>query len=170
MLRMQFKIRKSARITIRDIDAKNKIFKQELKDLGSQTEDKIKSVISSSKVRPQAGDPTTLEDTMYVEYFDNGVQYGWGVGKVDELNDKAPYWRAVNYGSSHMVGRRLPLGIFNPGEGKPSSENFRDGRWQEGGGYSPIVTRPIPPMNYLERTSEWLKSRVSALARVFRRG
>jgi len=126
--------------------------------LGLATPNKMKDVIKKSKVRPQAGEPTELEDSISVDFFGNK---GWGVGNLLKL---PIYWKAFNWGSFHMVGKHLPKGAFAPGNPKPDSSNFRDGRFKKGtGSFSPIVKKPILPTNFLEKTHFWVASELAKL-------
>ena len=140
--------------------------KLELDALGFQTAEAMKTIIQSNKKRPQAGEPTTLENAITVTKMDNG----FGVGDVDIMNHQAPQWAAVNFGSSHMVGHRLKKGTFDPGTPQPSDAASRTGRWKIGrygsvGGflYSPLVKNPIPAMNYIEKTIFWLQNQIDAM-------
>lgn len=144
-------------------------FLKEFKKLGEETAEYMKSTINSSKVRPQADEPTDLENNIKVEHGQNS----WGVGNIEELDKTAPYWRAVNFGSSHMVGKHLPTGVFDPGEPAPNKEWFRRGRWKKGQDYNgeqyrPIVTQPILPMNYIERTVVWVTNSITNILKSFK--
>ena len=121
----------------------------------------MRDTIDQDKVRPQADEPTTLEDTIQAEYFDDG---GWGVGDMDQLDENAPYWLAVNYGSDHMVGKIVPQGAFAPGNPEPDPNNFREGRWKKGQGkHLFVVKNPIPAMNYIEKTINWLQEKFASI-------
>ena len=135
-------------------------------ELGDETAQRMKDLIQGSKVRPQADEPLDLENNINTDHF----EYGWGVGDIAELKKNAPGWAALNWGSKHMVGQRLPAGTYQPGVSNPTSENFRGGRWKKGmygtlGGklYHPIVTKPILPINYLERTIVWLENKINEI-------
>lgn len=151
--------------------------KAQVDALASETAKQMKQVIVDNKKRPQSDEPTELEAAIYEEYFDDG----WGVGDVDYMNQTVGYWAAVNWGSSHMVGRRVPNGYFAPGQPNPTPDAFRQGRWKVGdlddtghsieggetglqgagqGHWSFIVGQAIPPMNYIEKTGDWLDSRL----------
>lgn len=139
--------------------------RQQISDLGDETSQKMKEVIEQNKVRPQAGEPKTLEETINVEHFADG---GWGVGDINVLNQKVPYWRAVNFGSAHMVGKKVPMGAFNPGDPEPNAESSRQGRWKKGDGkHIFTVKNPIPPMNYIEKTVNFLKLKFASLTAKF---
>lgn len=140
--------------SVKNIDAD---LKRQIRGLGEETAQTMKETIKNNKERPQAGEPTTLENNIEVEFFSDGVS--WGVGEIDRLNSNAEYWRAVNYGSKHLVGKMLPFGFFSPGQGKPSSKSSREGRWQKGGSHSAIIKKPIPAMNYIQKTVDWLSRR-----------
>ena len=100
----------------------------QVRSLGGQTAQEMKAIIDENKKRPQAGEPTTLEDNIDVEYFADGVS--WGVGEISKLNKNVPYWAAVNYGSDHMVGKQMPVGVFDPGIAVPDAGSFREGRFK----------------------------------------
>ena len=145
---------------LKEVKADLAITKEELNQLGSDTASKMIEFIQQNKVRPQNGEPQDLESHINTEFFEDG----WGVGDIDLLNDNAPYWAAVNWGSDHMVGKRVPAGFFEPGNPIPDPSSFRQGRWNvdtlggglSGGGlgqgrkhYSFIVLNAIPAMNYI---------------------
>ena len=87
---------------LKDIKDFDKTIKQDLDRLGPETLKVIKDYVHDSKVRPQAGEPTNLENALEVEFFSDGN--GWGVGDIEKLTKEAPGWAALNWGSSHMVG------------------------------------------------------------------
>lgn len=141
--------------------AHEKDLKDQIFDLGDQTASKMKDVIKQNKVRPQVGEPTSLEENIDVEHSKDG---GWGVGDIDRLNEKAEYWRAVNFGSSHMVGKLVPKGQFEPGDPEPNAGSSRQGRWKKGQGkFMFRVKNPIPPINYIEKTLTFVKQKFSAI-------
>ena len=135
--------------------------REQVSEAGDETAQKMKEIIDSSKVRPQAGEPTELEDAIDVEHFSDG---GWGVGNIQKLDEKAKYWRAVNFGSAHMVGKLVPRGQFEPGEPEPNPENSRQGRWKAGqGNHMFLVKNPIPPMNFIEKTINFVKEKFNSI-------
>ncbi len=121
--------------------------------LAQETQDQMRQAIVANIKRP--GSMGDLVRAINVERNGNEV----GVGRVALL---PPYWRAVNYGSSHMVGKQMPVGGFVPGPSEPLRSAFREGRFYVGftpgirGSYAPIVKMPIPAMNYIEKTKAWL--------------
>lgn len=147
---------------IKDVQALTEEIKTQLRDVGTETQKKMVAFITDNKKRPQNGEPTSLEDHITVTYFTS--EDGWGVGDIDELNQFAEYWAAVNWGSSHMVGKRVPTGSFSPVEPQPEIAFFRQDRWVAGAGnHSFIVGNPIPAINYIEKTVDWLNSRLDSL-------
>lgn len=130
----------------------NNLSQQHLKTVATTTEKVIQDNIDAGKKRPSGS--SQLSKAFFAEKIDDK---SWGVGKIAFLNQVAKYWQVINFGSTHMVGRHLPKGVFNPGEPAPNSAFFRTGRFEKGANYngeqySPIVTKPIPPSNYIERT------------------
>src|SRR6185295_15211850 len=82
--------------------------------------------------------------------FASKIFNGWGVGDIDYLNEKVPYWVWINYGIA-ASGRRIPPGTdSNPNiKGKFSPKNR--GRFVKG--FFPIYPeKPITPHNYIEHT------------------
>jgi hypothetical protein len=135
--------------------------KREVKELGEKTAEKMNEVITSNKKRPQAGEPTTLEDNIDVTHYKDGS--GWGVGEISKLDKNAPYWRAVNFGSSHLVGKTIH-GQFEPGEPKPNPQDGanRTGRLKTGW-YTVTIKNPILPMNYIEKTINFVRRQINNL-------
>jgi hypothetical protein len=141
-----------------------------LRKLAEATEDKMKEVIADSTIRP--GATHKLENAIQSEQID---ALTWGVGKVSDLNTKAPYWRHINYGSLEIganFAHVLPKGTFQPGVSIPVS-NLQDGRWTPqmygtvgGNLYTPLVKKPILAKNYIEKTLAWA---LTNLASIFRR-
>jgi len=144
----------------------------ETKALGNQTPAKMKSIIRSNKVRPQEGQQSKLENAIDVEHFERVTEVGWGVGNISRLNSEAPHWKAINYGSSHMVGKNMPP-LFTPGLTRPDSSKFREGRVNYGGrkgtGGGVPVTKPIPPMNYIQKTINFVNRQLNIIQTKLRR-
>ena len=137
-----------------------------VKNLGSSTVKKMKVIIKGNKVRPQAGEPTILENNIDVEFYSDDT--GWGVGEIAKLDKNAKHWRAINYGSKHLVGKHLPPGIFEPGTASPDQGSFRAGRFKEGmskdgSSYSPIIKKEILPMNYITKTINFVRREINKL-------
>lgn len=145
------------------VSADIKNLKSQIRKLGPLTCEKMKEIIQESKVRPQAGEPTVLEDNIDVEMYADDK--GFGVGDIDKLNKKAKHWRAVNFGSNHLVGKKLPSGYFNPDpeNGRPNGAYFRKGRWKFPGPFSTTIKKPIPAMNYIEKTVSFLRRQINSI-------
>jgi len=149
---------------LKDIDTDIKTVHNQVIELGNETEHKMKEIIVSSKVRPQADEPTELENSIHTEQFPDG----WGIGDIEKMKKDAPGWAAINFGSDHLVGKRLKRGVFDPGEPRPTESLFRTGRWKAGESYgkeqySPIIKKPIIAINYIERTVFWLESKLNEI-------
>lgn len=154
---------------IKEVNGDEQLRKIQIDVLATETALEMKKIISSSKTRPQAGEPTLLENAIAPEFFDGG----WGVGDVQLLNKAAPHWAAVNFGSTHLIGKILPPGIFAPGVPQPMGGGYppvRDGRWKQGFSdpingrkYRPTIKNPIPAMNYIEKTVFWLSNKFNEL-------
>lgn len=136
------------------------LIQDKLRLLGYDCADQMVAIIIQNKKRPQNGEDLDLENHIGIVYNNEN---GWGVGDIDELNSDAPYWAAVNWGSNHMVGRRVPGGSFSPINEKPELDFFRQDRWVTGGRFSFIVKNEIPAMNYIEKTIFWLEQKIDEI-------
>jgi len=128
------------------------IASQHLDIAGQLTVEEMQGQIRSSLQRP--GSTGNLEGSIFAE---RDTPLSVGVGNISYLDANAVYWRAINYGSNHLVGKQMPKGTFSPGIPIPDAGSFRDGRFykrlnQGNKTYAPIVTKPIEPHNYIERT------------------
>lgn len=144
---------------------RQELFRKKVILLAKQTRAKMVNIIKSQKKRPQAGEPFTLEENIQVDkYIDNKGILGIGVGKIDDLNSNAPYWRAVDKGSGHIVGKMVK-GLFRPGPGAPNAEDFRKGRIKTDGDtpYFIKIKKPIPPMRYIDQTLVFVGSQFKRL-------
>jgi len=170
---MAYKVRiKGINNFARTIKLVNKIeddLRFEITALGDEAREKMVDTIRTRTKRPQAGDEPVLENNLTITSFNGLTSFGWGLGEIARLDDVAIYWKAVNFGSRHIVGLTLPKGQFAPGNPEPNSSNFRDGRWDKGGGtYHARINRPIPAMNYIQTTEAFVRRRINKLAKVFR--
>lgn len=84
---------------------------------------------------------------------------GWGVGNIQQLNERAPYWYWINYGIAQS-GRRVP---------PPTSGHFvpKDkGRLNQSEPFYKIVPeKPITPHNYIERTVQQIRTILNGIFR-----
>jgi len=140
-------------------------FKARVDALGQRALNYMLETINENLVRPSPLGESNLLNNIKIEYFDNG----WGIGNISDLKSKAPYFLALNYGSSAAVGKRVPPGHFSPGDPAPNKSEFRAGRFYpgqadgEGKTYSFIVEKPIQPIDYIEKTANWLDSEIDKL-------
>ncbi len=170
MLRISYKTDISFEQIIKKIEVKSQKVETEIMKLGIDTAERMKYIIESNKVRPQAGQPRKLENSIDMEIIQEGTNIiEWGVGNISRMDKEAPYWKAVNYGSSHIVGKKF-IGSFYPGEEHPDIGHFREGRFfEQGFGWLMTPKNPIPPMNYIEKTIHWLSSAIDKISRVLQR-
>lgn len=122
---------------------------RQLERIARDTETLIKRKINESIGR--AGSTGNLANNMFAEPILNG----WGIGNIRILNERAPYWRHVNFGSvaigaSH--NHRVPQGAFSPGNPQPTAGGS-GARWNTGQGeFSFVPGNPIAPLNYIAKT------------------
>ena len=146
-------IKKSTKSLVDEVNDFNlPISDSQLKKMANLTAENMKDNIKASIQRP--GSTGNLADSIFSERV-TALEYG--VGNITYLNAHAKYWRAINYGSNHMVGKQMPIGTFSPGIAIPDTGSSRNGRFhkntsQGGSMYAPIVRNPIEAHNYIERT------------------
>lgn len=129
----------------------------------------IVSNIETTRVRPEAHvDRKRLADGIKSESLGMGSV---GIGAIEDLDtvvgkDGKPFWRAQEFGSTHLVGRSI-LGLFQPGTAVPSESEFRKHPiFEEGEGMGLVepglmrIKRPIPARHFLrDGTAEALSFR-----------
>jgi hypothetical protein len=99
-----------------------------------------------------------LKDQIQVEKIYEGQSVGYGVGNIETLNQKAPWWAWINFGRAG-TGRTAPptdMGSFT-GTPIPVQAAFRQGLWQHGFRlfvdkiYYMAPNRDIQAHNYIEK-------------------
>jgi len=140
-----------------EINRIQNLSERQLKNIAKDTESAMRNNVESSITR--ANSSGNLEKSINAEK----IVGGWGVGNIDYMNNVAPYWRHVNYGSTAIGAdhnHRVPQGAFSPG-GSPSAGGS-GGRWTVGGGtFSFIPTKPIAPLNYISKTLQDIPNIIS---------
>lgn len=141
--------------------------KQKVNELGQRALNYMLETIESSLVRPSPAGESNLMNSIKIEYFADG----WGIGNIADLKTSAPYFLALNFGFSGHVGKRVPPGHFNPGDPQANSDSFRQGRFdlgadREGKKWSFIVNKAIQPIDYIEKTANWLESEITKLIKI----
>jgi len=126
-----------------------KLSERQIKEIAFATERVIKEKIAESITR---GNPT---GNLANSFFAEPIPGGFGIGNIAFLNQQAPYWRHVNFGSQAIGAshsHRVPQGTFNPGSSAPIGSGAGQ-RWSVGAGnFSFIPTKPIAPLNYISKT------------------
>lgn len=144
--------------------------KKKVNELGQRALNYMLEIIESSLVRPSPAGESNLMKSIKIEYFIGG----WGIGNIAELKTTAPYFLALNFGFSGNVGKRVPKGHFSPGNSAPDKGAYRQGRFysgkadSEGKTYSFIVDKAIQPIDYIEKTANWLESEIKKLLNIRR--
>lgn len=170
MLRMSYKAEKGYKTIIKEIEVPIEKVISSFKTLRIQTVDKMREIIRTNKKRVR-GEKDKLEDAITSEPIGDGKNtVGFGVGNISKLKSEAPHYLAINFGSSHIVGKKLPVGGFKPGEPKPQTGTDQKSRWFPGEGkYTFTVKNPIKPVDYIERTAFWLNDKIDKLMSLLRR-
>lgn len=129
-----------------------------LRELGNQTAENMRANIEPRRT-PSTG---RLASSIQAHLEPWGV----GVGKVDLM---PPYWFVVNYGAYYPEATRP----FVPGGGEYRPVWFGDGApdlskrgvggsratsWDRISRVGGSIPSPISPMNYIEKTTNWLQS------------
>lgn len=136
---------------------------RELKACAEVTAEVMKTYIRASIER--SGSQGNLAN----QIFSSKLTLGYGVGDIDNLNIKAPYWAWINYGIAG-TGRRIPPSTSE----NPAIEGHFDapsqGRFQKGQPKFPIFPqKAISPHLYIERTVQQITNIVNNVLRQFKR-
>lgn len=142
-------------------DLKSKLIKADiaLKSLADMSVDVMRKIIKTqAKRKPTTDQLESAIDSELIE--DNRDRLSYGVGNITILDDMARYWRVVNWG-----GWIPPATIGYFDNYKPPIAGMTGERWY----YRPseassdpfarfimIPKKPIPPMNYIEKTGYWI--------------
>jgi len=133
------------------VDALIKTIDGSLPTMGSSTVDGMRGIIEQERKRgpSRSGNRLAKSINHYIE--DMGIYKLVGVGKIAEMDSKAPYWSIVNYGG---IVPSSAVGFF--GEGNPPDSSLI------GKGTEPFYTNkygffmqpkvPIRAMNFIEST------------------
>lgn len=126
----------------------------------TMSEQSIQSRIDSTQLRPDApGKPFSqrLRDAISSRPIPSAIgTLEVGIADVSQLDavvgeDGNPYWRTQEFGSQHLVGKRI-RGLFQPGSSPPDQSQFRTHPIFEvgaEGGRSMLIRRPIPEKAFL---------------------
>jgi hypothetical protein len=152
------------------------LFQLEIRNIGWDATNKVTQFIQQSIKRP--GSTGNLYRAINCYEFGGagtGMQ-GFGIGKISELNQKAPYWYVLNYGMTTSgnifipgMGKKAPVGTFIPGLPMPDPSSFRDGRWTPGAwshsgkSYTFVASRWIQPLNYIEFLEAYVEGRINQI-------
>lgn len=130
-----------------------------LEDLANETRYKMVSIIEQNKHRE--GSPGKLETAIQVEQIGEG---SYGIGNIDFMSQPnvAPHWYLLNYGGMVSPSAQRVPGYFGD-NGAPNASMAGTGIGSESFTYAPysylmIVKNPIAPVNYIEKTKDWLKN------------
>lgn len=107
------------------------------KRLAEETETIIKSFIEAS-IKDKKNSSGTLINCFYAKPLPDGS--GWGIGEIDELNNKCVYWYVQEVGSNCNM-HILPKGFWDNGQWVESED-----------GYFSSVKKPILAKNYIANT------------------
>ena len=134
--------------------------------IGAKTRDMMRHKITESLVRD--GSTGNLANSINFFVEPDGTV---GVGSIEELNFRAPYWYLMNFGGfAAIAARRITLfGSFSGvTTGNPIPSGKFAGTTPVGGGivkdrffpgifnYPMAPKFPVAPKNYIEKTVSWL--------------
>jgi len=155
---------KDEREHLKDLRLAQKTFERDFFALGNETKDKMQFNIDEGLHRPSTGN---LKNSITLETFrTNTLSFSWGVGNIDFLNSKAPYWDWADKGG---ILPPITKGYFGDGEapkgslkgiGRQSFTHDREGFWVT----PKSLTRPL---NYISRTIFWFDLTVLKLGKTF---
>lgn len=139
-----------------------KLSEEHTKICAEEHKKELDKAIEDSRVRPVKQVGLHLKDQIQVEKITD-ENPGYGVGNIETLNQRAPWWAWINFGRAG-TGRTAPpsdIGHFSPGQGKPNAASFRAGLWQHGkvdpsaglaGAWGLNPNKDIQPHNYIEKS------------------
>jgi len=142
-----------------------KVIRQKVDKLAEPTKREMDKVIESSRKRVKSPHTDTnakaskmsLIKGIQIERFENG----WGLGRISYLKSVCPHFRVINQGGYLPPSTRsFPKlkGHFEP-LGSRSRGIFTKGSpW-----FSINPTKPITGIDYIEKTSFWLRHKVRTL-------
>jgi len=119
--------------------------KADLIKLGDTTVSTMQGHIKSSIKRE--GSTGKLENSIRSHIFSLGKRMVVGIGKVVEL---PIYWAAINFGSSHLLGKMIP-GYFGDMERPQAGASGQKFTYKKKT-HLMVPKKSIPAMNYIERT------------------
>ena len=78
-------------------------------------EERAKRLLDARIVRPRTPNPVHLRDLIVARSI--GGPSGWGAVGIGDIAmlDQAPYWKAQEFGSEHLIGKELRGYFFHPG-------------------------------------------------------
>jgi len=126
---------------------------EELIAVANAVKDRMLEIISSGKKHKNKGN-SALENNIKTEILErNNNKIDIGVGKISDLNEKAPYWLRLNGGfTPPTTGKKVPLGSFTPEEAPDSAKS--GGVWNVGDLHFCFVDKKIhkavKPFNYID--------------------
>jgi len=152
------------------------IFQAEAYELGNQLLPYIQTYINAHRKR--TGNTGNLADSMTFEGQTGAGFISWGIGNIDLLNSRAPYWYVINYGRKVTGEAFIPpatTGYFGQGN-KPDSQQAGAGteRWHyaggRGAGFFMKPTHVVRAMNYIQATKFELDKQLKVLLTKLKRG
>jgi len=148
--------------------------------LGYRTLRYMKSYINANRKR-EGGSGNLAKSVDFVKEAGAGLgRIFWGIGSLDRLNTRAPYWYVVNSGKTVSGSPYIPArggfvpGYFRGGDGRPKAEYAGKGRehfdYQSGAGSGIWPTHPIRPINYIQASQVKMELELTKILQALKRG
>lgn len=107
-----------------------------------------------------------LKDQIQVEKISENNSTGYGVGNINTLNQKAPWWQWINYGRA-ASGRTIPPGTNDNAAIKGYFEPETKGIFTKGQPKFPMnPKKAITAHNYIEKALGVMVSKVRQLLKI----
>jgi hypothetical protein len=136
---------------------------QHTKILAEEHKKELDKAIDATRERTLKTTGNHLKDQIQVEKISSGEQNGYGVGNIETLNQKAPWWVWINFGRA-LSGRTTPPGTDENPRIKGHFEPDSKGIFTKGQPKFPIIPRKaIRPHNFLEKALGVMISKVREL-------
>jgi hypothetical protein len=137
--------------------------------LATEHKKELDNAIDATRERSLKTTGNHLKDQIQVEKISSGEQVGYGVGNIEVLNQKAPWWAWINFGRAQS-GRTIPPPSIGSFSNMPIPDSgAKGGTWLYkihgfgGKMYKLNPKKAIKAHNYIEKSLGVMISKVREL-------
>lgn len=140
-----------------------KLSEEHTKLLAEEHKKELDKAIEATRERVTKPTGNHLADQIQVEKIAEGDSKGYGVGNIDTLNQRAPWWAWINFGRA-FSGRTIPPGTNENPKIKGHFEPNTKGIFTKNQPKFPIFPKKaITAHNYIEKALGVMISKVRSL-------